>query len=54
MPEMELKMIERKSPNKVEPGPGAYDIETGTFVSAAKEVKSVFKSKSARELPLPI
>jgi hypothetical protein len=54
MPEMELKMIERKSPNKVEPGPGAYDIDTAMFGSAVKEVKSVFKSKSARELPQPI
>jgi hypothetical protein len=54
MPEMELKMIERKSQNRAEPGPGAYDIETGAFGIASKEVKSVFKSKSARELPLPI
>jgi hypothetical protein len=54
MPEIELKMLERKTPNKVEPGPGAYDIDAGAFGSAAKEVKSVFKSKSARELPLPI
>ena len=54
MPEIELKMLERKTPNKVEPGPGAYDIDAGAFGSAAKDVKSVFKSKSARELPLPI
>ena len=54
MPEMELRMMERKSPSKVEPGPGAYDVESAAFGSEAKEVKSVFKSKSVRELPLPI
>lgn len=51
---MELKMIERKSPNKQEPGPGTYDVDPGIFGSAPNDIKSVFKSKSTRELPLQI
>ena len=41
LPEMELKMLERKSPNKEEPGPGTYNIE---IKNNTKEIKSVFKS----------
>jgi hypothetical protein len=53
MPEIDLKMHEKKNPIKEEPGPGSYDIERGaSFGNSAKEVKSVFKSKSARELPI--
>jgi hypothetical protein len=51
MPEMELKMLERKSPIREAPGPGTYDAVENA--NGAKEIKSVFKSQSAREF-LPV